>query len=195
MNKQAMVINALICEVEQKIGRTLKSPKDFEFLQKALPANNQLSMSTLKRLWNYVPSNHQPRESTLSILSQYAGFQDWSDFLHQHTDQSDSDFLGSMVKVADLQAGAEIIVTWTPDRRCILQKTNDGKLQVVAAENCKLNSGDIFTSGWLAVGQPMYATRLVRDGKPLPDYVAGRLHGLTSLVYGNTKPKFETRYE
>lgn len=182
MDEQNVLVRLLIHEVEQKVGRIMNSPKDFEYLQKQLPANNQLSMSTLKRLWKYVPSKHIPRECTLSILSQFVGYQDWEDFLSQHADQSDSDFLGDTVKVADLTTGSEIYLEWNPDRSCRLQKTADGRMVVVEAENCKLQNGDKFCVAWLSIGQPLYATHLVRNGESMPDYVAGRHDGLTKIA-------------
>lgn len=182
MNEQTTIIKKLVHEVERRAGRAMATPKDFEFLQKLLPANGQLSMSTLKRLWNYVPCTHRPRECTLSILSQFAGYHDWADFQCQNADQSDSDFLDSTLKVADMETGTVIEVKWMPDRRCLLRKLANGRLQVVEAENCKLNYGDCFSCVWLTVGQPFYATHLMRDGQLLPDYVAGRHNGLTSLI-------------
>ena len=182
MNEQNAIIRMLIHAVEQKVGRAINSPKDFEFLQKKMPSNNQLSMSTLKRLWNYVPSSHIPRECTLSILSQFVGYQDWDDFYKKHEKLNDSDFLGETVKVADLTTGSEIYLEWNPDRRCLLQKEADGSLIVLEASNCKLQIGDTFNTAWLSVGQPLYATRLIRNGRLLPDYVAGRCDGLTKVI-------------
>lgn len=182
MNEQNAIIRMLIHAVEQKVGRAINSPKDFEFLQKKMPANNQLSMSTLKRLWNYVPSSHIPRECTLSILSQFVGYQDWDDFYKKHENLNDSDFLCEMVKIADLTTGSEIYLEWNPDRRCLLQKEADGSVKVLGASNCKLQIGDTFNTVWLSVSQPLYATRLIRNGKLLPDYVAGRREGLTKVM-------------
>lgn len=182
MNDKSAIVRLLIHEVEQKAGRMMNSPKDFEHLRNLLPANGQLSMSTLKRLWKYVPSNHIPRECTLSILSQFVGYQDWEDFIHLHENLSDSDFLGDTVKIADLKIGGMICLEWNPDRKCQLIKEEDGSLTVVEAENCKLQKGDTFSAVWLSVGQPLYATHLIRNGKPMPDYVAGRHDGLTKVI-------------
>ena len=123
-----------------------------------------------------------PRECTLSILSQFVGYQDWDDFYKKHEKLNDSDFLGETVKVADLTTGSEICLEWNPDRRCLLQKEADGSLIVLEASNCKLQIGDTFNTAWLSVGQPLYATRLIRNGRLLPDYVAGRCDGLTKVM-------------
>ena len=182
MNDKSAIVRLLIHEVEQKAGRMMNSPKDFVYLRNLLPANGQLSMSTLKRLWKYVPSNHIPRECTLSILSQFAGYQDWEDFVHLHENLSDSDFFGDTVKIADLKIGSMIYLEWNPDRKCRLIKETDGSLTVVEAENCKLQKGDTFNAVWLSVGQPLYATHLIRNGGLMPDYVAGRHDGLTKVI-------------
>ena len=47
MNEQTTIIKELVYKVERRAGRAMATPKDFELLQKQLPANGQLSMSTL----------------------------------------------------------------------------------------------------------------------------------------------------
>ena len=180
VNHETPIVNELLQEVERLVGMKILSPKDFEWLADRLPHGERLSISTLKRLWHYVPSRHEPRRTTLDILSRFCGYGGWIEFCRLR--QQDSDFLGGAIRVATLSVGCHIEMTWNPDRRIVVQKRADGSLLVVKAEHCKLQTGDIFRTPWLAEGQPLCATCLHRHGQPLPDYVAGRQHGLTSVV-------------
>ena len=179
---ERQLIQMLIRQVEQRTGGPLLTPKDFERLKTMLPQHDQLSISTLKRIWAYVPNSHLPREVTLSILARFVGFDDWNDFCRHHASMKDSDFLADTVKTADLKTGEEIMLEWVPDRSCRLRKQAEGCLLVVAACNCKLQVGDTFHTAWLSVGQPLCATHVIRNGLSLPDYIAGRKAGLTKVI-------------
>lgn len=69
-------------EVEAAVGRTMQTPRAFEFLSKRVfeKTHVHVSTSTLKRMWGYVASSSLPREATLDLLSQFVGYKDWSDF-------------------------------------------------------------------------------------------------------------------
>ena len=68
--------------IEKKAGRTMRSPVDFDRLSYLIHENirEQISPSTLKRLWGYVSSSHMPRYSSLSTLARYIGYPDWDAF-------------------------------------------------------------------------------------------------------------------
>lgn len=70
-----------IC-VEETIGKKLKTPKDFTNLSEQIftRLHIMLSPTTLKRLWGYLNEDNRPRMSTLSIISQFAGYRDWENF-------------------------------------------------------------------------------------------------------------------
>ena len=180
MNRQ--LIQLLTWKVEQCIGRPLVTPKDFEHLINLLPQQDMLSMSTLKRVWNYVPNEHTPRENTLSILARFIGHKDWDDFCRQYTATSDSVFLADAMKIDDLKIGDEVLLEWMPDRSCLVKKIASDTLLVTETQNSKLQAGDTFSTVWLAVGLPLYASRVTRNETALPDYVAGRRKGLTRVV-------------
>ena len=67
-----------IC-IEETIGKKLKTPKDFTNLSEQIftRLHIMLSPTTLKRLWGYLNEDKRPRMSTLSIISQFAGYRDW----------------------------------------------------------------------------------------------------------------------
>ena len=179
MNEQ--MIQYLLRKVEQRSGRKMESPNDFKRLSEQLPLNEPLSTSTLKRLWGYVASDHVPREETLSILARFTGFEDWNDFCQRNSKAFESDFLYEVIKTETIVEGEELVIEWLPDRRCRIRKQEGERWTVVEAENCKLQVGDTFRATWFAVGQPLCASSVERNGQPLADYIAGRHHGLSKV--------------
>ncbi len=64
-------LSALRQAVEDRYGQAINSPADFAGLcdQLALVQGEQISVSTLKRIWGYVTGYSTIRVSTLNILS------------------------------------------------------------------------------------------------------------------------------
>lgn len=90
MNPQ--VLERLRLEVEQKVGRKMYTPKDFEYLSEKIfeQLHQHISTSTLKRLWGYLPGKSNPRISTFNLLAQFIGYNDWQDFCCQVSDAEPS---------------------------------------------------------------------------------------------------------
>ena len=84
---QEEAIGRLLGRVEEKVGRKMKTPRDFDFLAEQIfeTMHKSISVSTLKRVWGYVPANGITRESTLDLLAQFAGFASFSQFCQQTT--------------------------------------------------------------------------------------------------------------
>ena len=80
--EQQQAIEALREAIERTVGKKIQTPKDFDFLSQLIEerCGEHVSVSTLKRVWGYVTSNSLPRRSTLNILAQLIGKQDWDDF-------------------------------------------------------------------------------------------------------------------
>ena len=72
-------------KIEEKSGRQMLTPKDFDYLSDCVfeECRQKISPSTLKRLWGYLSEVATPRISTLNILSQFVGCQDWESFYRQ----------------------------------------------------------------------------------------------------------------
>ena len=73
MTTQEEAIGRLLGRVEEKVGRKMKTPRDFDFLAEQIfeTMHKSISVSTLKRVWGYVPANGITRESTLDLLAQF----------------------------------------------------------------------------------------------------------------------------
>ena len=184
-DREKQLTALLIADVERYMGRELKSPNDFQCLIDILPPKEKLSISTLKRLWQYVPNEHKTRETTLTILSKLLGYKSWLEYCMKHPNIQESDFLTGINTQRDIAIGSVIMLQWYPNRECMIKKTESGRFLVVEAKNTKLQVGDEFYTSWLEKGKPLLATQFIRNEIPQPDYIAGRRNGLTSIKVCN----------
>jgi len=78
-------IDRLKDTIEKKVGCRMRTPKDFDFLAEQIfeTLHETVSPTTLKRLWGYLSEARSPRQSTLNILSQFVGYNDWEAFCNQ----------------------------------------------------------------------------------------------------------------
>lgn len=67
---------------EQKAGKIMRTPKDFDYLHDSIyeQCHELVSVSTLKRIWGYNKYDNTPRTSSLDPIARYIGFHDWEDF-------------------------------------------------------------------------------------------------------------------
>ena len=82
MNKKT-AIQLLRENVEKKAGRRMMTPKDFDFLSESIfeEIHTRISPSTLKRIWGYLQNDNTPRSTSLNILANYVGYDDWDSFM------------------------------------------------------------------------------------------------------------------
>ena len=89
--QQESAIARLREEIESVVGRKMKTPKDFDFLAGQIfdKLHENVSSTTLKRIWGYLSEPSTPRLSTLDILAQFIDYQDWDAFCGQDTQPSE----------------------------------------------------------------------------------------------------------
>ncbi len=82
---QEQCIRCLREAVEAAIGRKMQTPKDFSFLADEIfrKLHRSVSPTTLKRLWGYLSEPVIPRVSTLDIIAQFVGVDNWQAFCQQ----------------------------------------------------------------------------------------------------------------
>ena len=184
MNKNSPEVTELKKQVELKLDRRMKTPKDFSFLRTAIWESNHeiISTTTLKRLWGYISGADETRSSTLDILSRFLGFKDWEDCL-TFIDQTDgSNPIRSFHISSDsLREGDRLSVSWKPDRRCTFRYLGNSEFVVETSENSKLQAGDTFSASLFILGEPLYVNNYVHDGNPPLPFVVGNRDGLCTL--------------
>lgn len=190
MNKHAPEIATLRMDIEREVKRKIRTPYDFEFLAGVIweRLHENLSPTTLKRLWGYIDGADTTRRTTLCLLAQFLGFADWEAYeasLATRTDIESAAFEGEGIHIDDLQKGDRVEVTWLPNRRCVFRYEGEAHFFVEEAENAKLHVGDTFETACFLLGKPMFLDKLQRDEVPNTkegfSYVAGSKHGLNSV--------------
>lgn len=166
------------------MGRQMRTPLDFDWLNLRIweVCHENLSATTLKRLWGYIDDAHAPRHTTLCILCRLLGYASWEGYLEtlsaQHKEESEL-FASKGIRADDLQTGDRVDVAWRPNRRATLRYDGNYRFTIVETENGKLHVGDTCSAVCFLENRPMYLDNLVQDNQPPKTYVAGKRHGLT----------------
>ena len=176
--------------IECKVGKTLQTPADFEWLEEKIEARvkEHISASTLMRIWGYRPGV-ATRQSTLDILARFLDFADYVTFCNRPPSNSvepqSDEVMSNHLRTSDLTTGQQVELTWHPDRRCVVQLRSDGQFEVMEAENTKLSVGDTFMCDIFIDGEPLYLSNLVHEGRPPMVYVAGKKDGIRFQLIEN----------
>lgn len=168
--------------IENMAGKKMHGPKDFDNLSAQIfnRLKIMISPTTLKRLWGYLNEGGTPRESTLSILSQFAGYRDWKDFCANScngTVQSNL-IISRKLSTYSLNKGDRITITWLPDRQCTIEYTGGLNFTVLESRNAKIEQGDTFDCSIFIEGEPLYIDNLKHDKYTGISYVAGKKDGI-----------------
>lgn len=181
-------IYELRLRIEASIKRKIETPADFDFLRGIIweRTHEQISTSTLKRLWGYVDSVDNARNSTLNVLSKALGYENWDAFIlklkSENMDNSDL-VMSESVSSGDLKIGDMLMIAWQPNRVCRLKYLGDNQFEVMESQNSKLKVGDTFRCGLFILGEPVYINDLRQNngtGEPKL-FVIGNKSGLTKL--------------
>ena len=197
MNKFSPEIATLRMDIEHEVKRKIRTPYDFEFLAGVIweRLHENISPTTLKRLWGYIDGADTTRRTTLCLLAQFLGFADWEAYqasLATRSDIESAAFEGEGIHINDLQQGDRVEVTWQPNRRCVFRYEGDARFCVEEAEHAKLHVGDSFQTACFLIGKPMFLDNIQQGESKLQSdkvpstregysYVAGSKHGLNSV--------------
>lgn len=178
--------NEIIRLLRQVSGLKLDTSVDFEVLAQSIldKTGEALGANTLRRFFGYNTKQTQPRRSTLDILAQYLGFDDFASLeLAIGPDADISSFRpNDFVDVAKLNKGDRIVIEYAPNRRLTLTYTGDFKFRIEEAEGSRnLLPDDILTIGQFAIGHRLVATEVERAGKNLGPYEAAMEGGLKRI--------------
>ena len=188
---------ALRQAVEDRYGQAVSSPADFAGLcdQVALMQGEQISVSTVKRVWGYVTGYATIRVSTLNILSRYAGCRDWRDFCDTLSSPDVSSFpTGDVVALSTLRVGDCVEVTWSPGRRIVVQNLGQGRMRVIESQRSKLAVGTTFSSAGFVNGEQLVLTQVEAAGTDHSlTYVCGKRGGITARILPVTDPAQDAR--
>lgn len=177
--------------VEKRINKKMATPRDFEYLAMRLLdcQKTYISSMSLKRFWGYLGKDNVtvPRQSTLNLLSQFAGYTDWKAFCASSSGNAEvqSEFiLSDTIYATSIEIGAVVRLVWNPDRMVMAVYQGHDQFKVLQSENSKLSVGDTFCCGQFVSGEPLYLNRLIHEGGAPMNYVCGKEDGVQiSLVF------------
>ena len=172
--------------VEESADHAIATSNDFIFLSGEIRGrlNENLSVSTLKRLWGYVDGYASVRQSTLDILARFVGFPDWETFVSDYCEvesvQSSHRVVSESIYAKDLIVGDQVEIRWNPNRYLLLLYKGDNLFEVAESQNAKMKSGDRFLCQRFILNQPLFVEVLANDGQN-ELFVMGNKGGLTKI--------------
>ena len=179
------LIPQTIHDIEQVFGRPLRYPADFESLSLSIGerVGEAVSVNTLKRLFGSLKEPVEPRKSTLDILARYLGMPDWESYRQKASGEGNSDFnVGNgSIDTAGLALGSRVSFRYHPDREVSMEHLGEGMFRVTGSLNSKLREGDVVKADSLCLHYPLVVHSVIRDGKELGRFVAGKVGGLTEI--------------
>lgn len=178
-------IDSLKKKIEEQI-RVPHTPSDFIYISRCIfdKTRENISSTTLMRVWGYVKEQSQTRITTLNILSRLIGYCDYQSFVESLVTEAEPEsepILAECIFSSKIEKGQKIEFTWNPDRRCVVQYLDENKFEVKLVENSKLEVGDHFTCPHFILNEPLYIFDLQSKDELIKTYEIGRKKGLTSL--------------
>ena len=184
-NSRQEAIEALRKEVEKMSQIALSTPANFKELSTAISAaGNNVSASTLMRIWGYIESKSSPYVSTLDILSKYVGYHDFNQFCEPSDSDDSDDVISPRISVSrDLEERDRVRLTWEPGRVCMLRYLGGEQFVVEESHNSKLKPTDTFSCALIIDGEPLYLDHLTHQGEPPTAYICGKRSGIHFTIF------------
>lgn len=170
-------IQALREQIEEKLGFKMKTPRDFVFLSGAIMGvtSENLSSTTLKRVWGYIEESKKIRLNTLNVLSMFLGYGEWDSFLS---------FGGKkridILKTSDLNENDKIELCWRPNRRILVRYAGRNGFVVMEQENTMFSKDDTFNCSLFVLHEPTCINNFSCNSNSQDNFVFGG-NGLTSI--------------
>lgn len=167
--------------LRQKSKKDFHQSADCEYLALDIESvtGEHIGVNTLKRLLSFIDDEREPRTSTLDIIARYLGFDNW-EVLSVYDDKSNSSFESSSeeIRINNLVEGQCVQISYLPDRRLVMTYQGNERFLVQISENSKLLAGDELTLTHIVQGYPLLVTEVIRDGKSLGSFTAGKAQGI-----------------
>lgn len=175
-----MLPEKIIGSVSIKFGKPIRYPKDCEALAAVISdeCGENVSSSTIKRLFGFVKNVEQPRLYTLDIIAKYIGHSSWAELTGNSETQNSGFFSIQQIESKQLKIGDQIEVGYSPERVVTFEFIGKNNYSILTSEKSKLKTGDFVKIDHFTIGFPLILSELKRDGKILGQYIAGKQKGL-----------------
>ena len=175
----------LCIDIEQSLGKELKTPKDFEMLRECIYDRLRIliSATTLKRVWGYLDDGVQSRQGTMDILARFIGYQNYEDYeanaaTYKNEAQSSPVMSRKLNVEEELESGDRVRITWHPDRICDVTYHGGLNFSVDDSRNTRIKEGNTFRCSLFIEGEPLYIDNLIQENRPPVAYVCGKKSGI-----------------
>lgn len=183
---KSMISPVIIELLSHRLGKDIRYPADCEVLSYDIERkiNQHIGVTTLKRLLGFVKDVKQPRWSTLDIIAQYLGFDSYNKLLKSLLSRDNISGFEEIneLRPGELRVSDRLVVTYSPDRRLVLQYISDNRFRVIESANSKLIADDEIAVSCFLLHHPLYVGEVVRNGNCLGSYIAAKISGLASIT-------------
>ncbi|MDE7408823.1 MAG: hypothetical protein K2N09_02255 [Muribaculaceae bacterium] len=186
MDKEALA--ALVRITNENLGYEPTTPTGFNDLIRQIQqiTGDSLSLSSIKRIWGYIPYDGDFSPTTLNILARYNGIKDWESFkkslvANTNVDDQSGFHDNAITETSKYRPGDRIELNWNDGKACGLECVGHMRFRVLRAENIKLKTSDIVTLHTLCIGQPVYISDIIRGDMQFTAYVGAKKGGLLSI--------------
>lgn len=178
--------NEILKRVREKVGLGMTRSADFDVLSQAIRdrTNENLGVNTLKRLFGFKTDKVVPRLSTMDIIAQYLGSNDYEALIKELGEDADISIFTPIdcLEVQELEKGTQIKIAYDPNRVLFLTYIGDFKFIVNEIEGSRnILKGDLLTITQLAVGHRFVVAHVTRNGVDLGAYESAKFKGLKSV--------------
>ena len=171
-------------QIELKLGRNIRYHSDLECLCIEIEneTKQKVSLNTLKRLFGFISGVSEPRLYTLDTIALYLGFTNWDVYLLS-LDQSGNSGFNSLqeIRIESLPVSSIVEFGYDPDRIVQLKFNGQNQFNVILAKNSKLQENDLVEITHFVLNYPLVILNVLRDGKCMGRFTAGKVGGLTHL--------------
>ena len=187
-------LRLLLRKVEDRLGYTVKTSRDYLALSEAIKSSGSgsLSPTTLKRVWGYVRDTPGKHLSTLDTLSRFAGYPEGFHAFCRACDTEagiDSGFAEKrMLDVFSLRIGEGVRIYWAPQRMLVLRAYGNCLFEVEESKNSKLKVGTRVRCARIIEGDSLVLDVLDSSGAPSLLYEAGKVNGIAWCKLSEKEP-------
>ena len=189
MKVEEKLLHTLRELVTIKFRQPQKTPADFNLLSAEIfkLTRRSLSVSTLKRIWGYVTSDHGTSFSSLSTLARYAGYSDWDSFCESIKEEPPisptSGFDSNAIILSSaLPLFSSLLLEWGENKRARLRKIKEPDVFVIEeSENIKLLADDTGKIECVSLNRPLVITDCHRGGENLGTYTGAVKEGIARI--------------
>ena len=179
---QQMKLSPYIIELlREKSGNEIRLSRDCELLALDVESvtGEHIGVNTMKRLLGFIADEREPRTSTLDIIARYLGYDEWEALRLIDANSSNSSFdVRDEYLACYLEIGQRVLISYPPNRTLTIENQGENHFIVLESENSKLQKGDQLTLTHLVRGYPLLVADVMREGRSLGAFTAGKAQGI-----------------